>query len=120
MTGNLNELYKDIKKKNIDDFNNLRDYYINLLKEKNILNYNQELKDINKYKELLLKNGEPCNIRSLWYFLEKKHNKNDSWLDKTLIFNFDNELKILANDLILKAKKIEEEYIKYYYESNFF
>ncbi len=36
MTSDLKELYKNIEKKNIDDFNILRDYYINLLKEKTI------------------------------------------------------------------------------------
>ena len=76
MNNDLKEMYKDIENKNIDDFNVLRDYCINLLKKNNILDFNQELNDINEYKENILKNGESCNIRSLWYFIEKKYNKN--------------------------------------------
>ena len=71
----LKELYKDIEKKKIDDFNILRDYYLNLLKEKNTLILNQELNDINEYRSPLLKNGKPYNISMLSGILLKKYNK---------------------------------------------
>ena len=120
MDVNLKELYKDIEKKEINGFNILRDYYINLLKEKNILNLNQELNDINEYKSLLLKKEEPCNILGLWYFIEKKYNKKMSWIEHPLIFSFNNELKSIEDKLTIKAKKIKKEYIDYYYSSTFF
>ena len=120
MDVNLKELYKDIENKEINDFDILRDYYISLLKEKNILNLNQELNDINEYKSLLLKKEEPCNIRGLWYFIEKKYNKKMSWIEHPLIFSFNNELKSIEDKLTIKAKKIKKEYIDYYYSSTFF
>lgn len=120
MDVNLKELYKEIEKKEINDFDILRDYYINLLKEKNILNLNQELNDINEYKSLLLKKEEPCNIRGLWYFIEKKYNKKMSWIEHPLIFSFNNELKSIEDSLTNKAKEIGNEYIDCYYNSPFF
>ena len=120
MDVNLKELYKDIENKEIDGFNILRDYYINMLKDNNILYFDKELNDINEYKSLLLKNGEPCNIRSLWYFIEKKYNKKMSWIEHPLIFSFNNELKSIEERLTNKAKEIVNEYIDYYYNSPFF
>ena len=112
MNNDLNELYKEILDYNKKDYETLLNYYVNLLKKINYVFWSYELNDINEH----FKEEKDINIRSLWYYIQKKHGDN---IEKPLVFSFNDDLKKIENDLSLKAHEIEEKYIDYYNSSSF-
>ena len=114
MNKDLNELYLEIVDYNKKDFDTLLNYYIELLKDNNILLWNDELVDIKEH----FKDKKELNIRNLWFYLESKYNEDN--IGKPLVFSFNNELKMIENKLTEKAREIENKYIEYYNSSAYF
>ena len=119
MNYNLKELYSDIVKRNEEDYNELLNYYYELLKKNYCSKYIGGIYDINN---IMKEQYDELNIFNFWFCLEKLFNgdRNLTWIEHPLVFSFKNDLSCIEDDLTHKARIINSDFRKYYLNSKYF
>ena len=114
MSNELDVLYEEIVKRDRKAAENFIEYYIDLLKEKNIFDYNAEKELLLKY----IKEEDHLTILSIWFYIDKQHGNNDIGIP--FKFKLKGDYKKIEDELTIKAESILEEYKVYYKKSKFY